>query len=86
MPPGTVADGGLPRPYVHNRNVSGGSGGGRPLPPHLAGATSAAMAAAVCGEEVLDEFPVPTNVHVAPRMTDISIEQRSFLQMQNAIN
>lgn len=44
------------------------------------------MAAAVCGEEVLDEFPVPANVHVAPRMTDISIEQRSFLQMQNAIN
>lgn len=47
---------------------------------------SAAFAAAVGGEEVLDEFPVPANIHMAPKPTDISIEQRSFLQMQNAIN
>lgn len=37
-------------------------------------------------EEVLDEFPVPNNVRIAPKATDISIEQKSFLQMQNAIN
>lgn len=37
-------------------------------------------------EEVLDEFPVPSNVHAAPKQTDMSIEQKSFLQMQNAIN
>jgi len=45
-----------------------------------------AFGAAGINEEVLDEFPVPNNVHVAPRPTDISIQQQSFLQMQNAIN
>ena len=30
-------------------------------------------------EEVLDEFPVPSNVHIAPKQTDMSIEQKSFL-------
>jgi len=45
-----------------------------------------AFGAAGCQEEVLDEFPVPRDVRIAPKQTDISIEQKSFLQMQNAIN
>ena len=45
-----------------------------------------AFGAAGTEEEVLDEFPVPSNVHVAPKQTDMSIAQRSFLQMQNSIN
>ena len=79
----------LPKPYNNNNPYRQPSvdSMGRPLPPHMIRTQGcAAMAAAASGEEVLDEFPVPMNIHVAPRATDMSIEQKSFLQMQNAIN
>lgn len=72
--------GGLPRPNVI------AAGPQQPPLPQGQPAMSMAMQAAAIQEEVLDEFPVPSNVHALPRPTDISIEQKSFLAMQNAIN